>query len=90
MQAFWSTTDEKLQHTGEKSMLHLLECSCRQFGRPREGISIGPIKFSQFAELVNARAAMVGYALLMYIGYNTVRFCCSLCSVGGFGTWQGS
>jgi hypothetical protein len=45
----------------------------RQFGRPKEGISIGPIKFSRFAELVNARAAMVGYALLMYIGYNTVR-----------------
>lgn len=42
----------------------------RQFGRPREGISIGPIKFSRTAELFNARAAMVGYAILMYIGYN--------------------
>lgn len=44
----------------------------RQFGRPKEGVSIGPIKFSRVAELVNARAAMVGYAILMYIGYNTV------------------
>ena len=48
---------------------------CRQFGRPKEGISIGPIKFSRVAELVNGRAAMVGYAILMYIGYNTVCLC---------------
>ena len=55
----------------------------RQFGRPKEGISFGPIKFSRTAELVNARAAMVGYAILMYIGYNAVRtsaLLCSLCS----------
>lgn len=40
------------------------------FGSPREGISIGPIKFSQRAELLNARMAMVGYAILAYVGYN--------------------
>lgn len=47
--------------------------SCdRTFGSPKEGISIGPIKFSQRAELVNARMAMVGYAILAYVGYNQV------------------
>ena len=58
---------------------------CRQFGRPKEGIRVGPIKFSRTAELVNARAAMVGYAILMYIGYNTVSACtrtASLMAVG--------
>ncbi|EIE21735.1 hypothetical protein COCSUDRAFT_56188 [Coccomyxa subellipsoidea C-169] len=40
------------------------------FGRPKEGISLGPIKFSQRAELLNARMAMVGYAILAYVGYN--------------------
>lgn len=51
---------------------HLL---CRTFGSPREGISIGPIKFSQRAELLNARMAMVGYAILAYVGYNQVGPC---------------
>ena len=33
---------------------------CRAFGQPSEGISIGPVKFSRTAELLNGRAAMVG------------------------------
>ena len=33
---------------------------CRAFGSPKEGISIGPVKFSRTAELINGRAAMVG------------------------------
>ncbi|CAK0785171.1 hypothetical protein CVIRNUC_008377 [Coccomyxa viridis] len=40
------------------------------FGQPSEGISIGPVKFSRTAELLNGRAAMVGYAVLAYLGYN--------------------
>jgi len=39
-------------------------------GSPREGISLGPVKFSRTAELINGRAAMVGYAVLAYLGYN--------------------
>lgn len=50
-------------------VFHLI---CRTFGSPREGISIGPIKFSQRAELLNARMAMVGYVILAYVGYNQV------------------
>lgn len=34
-------------------------CICRAAGSPSEGISLGPIKFSRTAELVNARGAMV-------------------------------
>jgi hypothetical protein len=44
----------------------------RTFGSPKEGISIGPIKFSQRAELLNARMAMIGYTILAYAGYNQV------------------
>jgi hypothetical protein len=44
------------------------------FGGPREGISIGPVKFSQQAELLNARMAMIGYAILAYAGYNQVTY----------------
>jgi hypothetical protein len=38
----------------------------RQFGSPPKGI--GP--FTPTAELINGRAAMVGYAILAYTGYN--------------------
>ena len=33
---------------------------CRAFGSPKEGITLGPVKFSRTAELINGRAAMVG------------------------------
>ena len=35
----------------------------RAAGEPNEGISVGPVKFSRTAELVNARGAMVRIAL---------------------------
>ncbi|CAL5222884.1 g5312 [Coccomyxa viridis] len=40
------------------------------FGSPKEGVTVGPVKFSRTAELINGRAAMVGYAVLAYLGYN--------------------
>ncbi len=40
---------------------------CRAAGEPNEGITVGPIKFSRTAELVNARGAMLGYAILAYV-----------------------
>jgi len=39
----------------------------RAAGEPSEGISVGPVKFSRTAELVNARGAMLGYVILAYV-----------------------
>ncbi|KAK9825834.1 hypothetical protein WJX81_000685 [Elliptochloris bilobata] len=39
----------------------------RAAGSPNEGISIGPIKFSRTAELINGRGAMLGYVILAYV-----------------------